>query len=346
MDTSAALIETEKILIESLTEKSFEKSGETLDILTITPLTGDASSRKYFRLFGNKKSYVVCLQKPIEETEDSFTDLQNIYKDEGIRVPHIWDKDLNKGFLLEEDLGDQTLLKYLSKLESPKKEYEAFVKAMDILINIQKINIEKYKNHSFTKLSFDFEKLYYEVNFTKENLINGLFNQELNENQNKVLVDSFTEICKKLSSKKMCLTHRDFHSRNIMVSEDDFVVIDFQDSRLGIPQYDLVSILEDCYYKISSQNREKLKKYYFNNGLQNLVDDQTSYEEFIYYYDLMTIQRVFKALGSFAYIYRLRKDIRYLKYIGYAFEKLREILFRYKEFNDLRVVLSEIYYEY
>ena len=62
--------------------------------------------------------------------------------------------------------------------------------------------------------------------------------------------------------------------------------------------------------------------------------------------DKMAIQRIFKALGSFAYIYRLRGDIRYLKYIGYAFEKLRDILFRYKEFNALRVVLSEIYYEY
>jgi aminoglycoside/choline kinase family phosphotransferase len=114
---------------------------------------------------------------------------------------------------------------------------------------------------------------------------------------------------------------------------------------MGIPQYDLVSLLEDCYYKISRQNKHTLKHLYWSEFLEKKFI-QNSFEEFSILYDKMAIQRTYKALGSFAYIFRLRGDVRYLKYIGYAFEKLRDILFRYKQYNDLRVVLSEIYYDY
>ena len=143
----------------------------------------------------------------------------------------------------------------------------------------------------------------------------------------------------------MVVCHRDYHSRNIMVVNEEVVVIDFQDARMGLPQYDLVSLLEDCYYKVSRDNKHDLKMIYWDNFLQKNCP-QESKEEYLRLYDLMTIQRTFKALGSFAYIYKNRNDIRYLKYIGYAFENLRDVLFRYDEFRDLRVCLSEIYYEY
>ena len=67
-------------------------------------------------------------------------------------------------------------------------------------------------------------------------------------------------------------------------------------------------------------------------------------EEFLYLYDMMSIQRVFKAIGSFAYIYADREDQRYVKYMGYAFEKLRNIMIRHDSFSKERKILSGIYY--
>ncbi len=343
--TSDTELETEKILVDSLFQKSMEglkkKAGEERNILR---LTGDASSRRYFRVEANK-NYVVCLQQPTDEDKDTFLEIQKIFDKEKIRVPRIYDYDLKKGYLLEEDLGNTTLLKHLSTLSSPNEELNAYRKALEEMIKIHSIPKSDYSMSTFASLFFDKEKLMSEVEFTKAQLIEGLFGQSLTKKQEKVLNHAFSEICQALASQSMVVTHRDYHSRNLMVVNQDFVVIDFQDARMGIPQYDLVSLLEDCYYKISRSNKHILKKEYWENFLKE-KHFQASFEEYCILYDKMTIQRVYKALGSFAYIYRMRGDIRYLKYIGYAFEKLRDILFRYKGYNDLRMVLSEIYYEY
>lgn len=344
--TTDTQTKTEKILVDSLFQNSMDKTeGLVCGERTISKLTGDASSRRYFRVECDEKTYVVCLQQPSEDAKDNFVEMQQILTAEKIRVPQIFDCDLKKGYILEEDLGNQTLLKYLSTLSSPSEELGAYRRALDEMIKIHSIAKDSYSSSSFSSLFFDKEKLMSEVHFTQKQLIEGLFAQELKEKQLKVLNKAFGEICQTLASHKMVVTHRDYHSRNIMIKEDDFIVIDFQDARMGIPQYDLVSLLEDCYYKISRTNKHTLKKEYWENFLKER-QMQTSFEEFCILYDKMTIQRVYKALGSFAYIYRLRGDIRYLKYIGYAFEKLRDILFRYRDYNDLRVVLSEIYYEY
>ncbi|MCF8058032.1 MAG: phosphotransferase [Bacteriovoracaceae bacterium] len=340
-------IKTEKILVDSLFQNSISagKVGP-FDKWKIQRLTGDASSRRYYRVDCTEKQFVVCLQQPLEGGgRDSFVDMQSLLTREQIRVPHIYDVDLERGYLLEEDLGDQTLLGFLSKLRSPREELEAYEGALRELIKIHSIKKDNYLDSSFASLFFDKEKLMSEVAFTVKQLIEGLFSQALSEEKKKVLETTFEGICQTLASQKMVVTHRDYHSRNIMMKNSELIVIDFQDARMGIPQYDLVSLLEDCYYKISRQNKHALKKMYWEEFLKD-KEYQSSFEEFSILYDKMAIQRIFKALGSFAYIYRLRGDIRYLKYIGYAFEKLRDILFRYKEFNQLRVVLSEVYYEY
>ena len=345
------ILKTEKLLVDSLFSNSIRnKKVKALDSFNVYKLTGDASSRRYFRIEGEseEQDYVVCLdQSSVDKNlkDIPFTTTQKVLDGEGVRVPLIYDKQLNKGYILEEDLGDQTLLKKLSTLNSQKEEFHFYESTIAELIKIHSIDIKKYPEHDFSQLSFDEEKLFSEVQFTQKNLIEGLFDQTLTLAQQDCLNKSFGQICHEIGEQKRVLTHRDFHSRNIMIKNEELIVIDFQDMRMGIPQYDLVSLLEDCYYKISRQNKHALKRYYWNEFLEKQYI-QNSFEEFSILYDKMAIQRTYKALGSFAYIYRLRGDIRYLKYIGYAFEKLRDILFRYKEYNELRMVLSEIYYEY
>jgi aminoglycoside/choline kinase family phosphotransferase len=344
------ILKTEKLLVDSLFSNSIRnKKIEHIESFQATKLTGDASSRRYYRILGEgARSYVVCLDQSCvdKNLEDIlFTTTQKILGSEGVRVPKIYDKQLNKGYILEEDLGDQTLLKKLSTLESQKDELVYYEKALTELMKIHSINPDSYPEQEFSKLAFDEEKLFSEVEFTQKNLINGLFNTELGASQQACLDKSFRQICHEIAEQKRVPTHRDFHSRNIMIKDQELIVIDFQDMRMGIPQYDLVSLLEDCYYKISRQNKHTLKRLYWTEFLEKRFI-QNSFEEFSVLYDKMAIQRTFKALGSFAYIFRMRGDVRYLKYIGYAFEKLRDILFRYEQYNDLRMVLAEVYYDY
>ena len=190
---------------------------------------------------------------------------------------------------------------------------------------------------------FDEQKLMNEIMFSIKFFINRYLGVNLSSKAEATIVSEYVKICKKIATAPKVFTHRDFHSRNIMVRNDRFVVIDFQDARRGIPQYDLVSLLDDCYYQVELINVDKLKKYYWDK-LQNNSCFNTDFNEFCKMYDYMAIQRIFKAIGSFSFIFAGRNDTRYIKYIGQGFENLRKILFKYPELNELRKLLSKYYY--
>jgi len=340
------LEQSEKMFVEHLFRDSV-RSGkiDKMDSFGIVKLTGDASTRRYYRVTGSKgRSYVICLDTPreIENQEYPFYNVQDCLNKSKIRVPDICDIDLSKGYVLEEDLGDETFLSRLSKLKTLDEEYELYRQAIDILVAIQKIPMTQIHHHHLEELAFDREKLMYEFRFTIDYFLQKLLKINITPAEHELLLDSFEKISDELASLPMVLAHRDFHSRNLMMKNDELVVIDFQDARMGIPQYDLVSLLEDCYYSVKRGNKEKLFEYYQK---KMGMDKQVKQEEFLRIYRLMTIQRVFKAIGSFAYIYNSRGDIRYLKHIGFAMENVKRKLMYFPEFSDLRSLLMRYYYE-
>ena len=339
------LEETEKLLIEDLFLKSVEekKIAPVLNI-ALEKLTGDASTRRYYRLTGDNRQYVICLDTPCVDKEYPFIVLHKVYQENHVSVPAIYDSNLSRGYLLEQDLGDQTFLRRLATVASADEELKLYEGTIKELIKINSIPLENYHGSTFQNLSFDFDKLMSECDFTLNHFIKKILNKGISNAESSIFHKDLGEICKKISCKKMVLCHRDYHSRNIMVKDDGLFVIDFQDSRKGIPQYDLVSLLDDCYYKLSENNKKILIKIYYDE-MKNFLGDQ-SLDEFMYLYSLTMIQRVYKAIGSFAYIYNLRGDFRYLKYIGYGFEKIRTTLMEIGEFSDLRIILSRYYYEH
>lgn len=332
---------SERLFIEELFSRSRKNIEDKSKIKVIDKLTGDASTRRYYRIFTEDCSYVVCLDDPTEE-KNTFVEVQDFLQKYDISVPKIYDKNLKKGYILEEDLGDLTLLGCLASLESKEEELTLYKRILDKLMAMQSIDLVDINASGKFNEKFDYEKLKFEINFSIKYFLKILLkidDEKLLDN----ISNLFGPLCVRLSEEKMILTHRDFHSRNIMIKEGDLKIIDFQDARLGIAQYDLASLLDDCYYKIDTGNKEELKKYYFNKMHKHIGQD--SYEKFDELYSDMAIQRVFKAIGSFAYIYEKRKDERYLKYIGFAMEKLRKYMFKDKKYNELRKLLFGIYYE-
>jgi N-acetylmuramate 1-kinase len=339
--------QAERFLIEELFSKTQDKnilSDEKLE--EVDKLTGDASTRRYYRLYTNKNSYVVCLDNPFSDSIEKhpFVSVQQFFESNKIRVPVILDHGLAKGYILEEDLGDQTLLHHLSTISGIEEEYQIYKTVVDQLLELHQISSDKIKNPNLFQLQFDYNKYMDETRFTFKYFFN-FFNKCQDQDQDLLrdLESLFDPIMRRLASQSMVITHRDFHSRNIMVKNDQFVFIDFQDARWGVAQYDLVSLLEDCYYDLDNGNREKLKRYYFER-IDKRILGQKSYDEFLELYQDMLIQRVFKAVGSFCYIYNWRKDDRYLKYIGFAMEKIRRTMMENSRYNDLRKRLFMSYY--
>ena len=338
--------QSERILVEELFKKTITKDLLADDLIeNVEKLTGDASTRKYYRIHTSKKSYVACLDNPVDDqaNEPNFLKLQRVLNDEGVRVPQIYDKELNTGYILEEDLGDITYLKEISQIKDKEEEYEYYKKAIDLMASIHKVDTTKFQKEPFAQLAFDTEKLYAEMEFTKKFFLKMLMGLDVQSAPIEMLYKKLYDMCFEISKEPRVLVHRDYHSRNIMITNGEQVVIDFQDARMGTPLYDLVSLLEDCYYQLEAGNKEKLIQYYFNTYFKKF-DPSKDYNQFMCLYDKMAIQRVYKAIGSFAYIYADRKDIRYLKYIGYAFEKVRNIMFKHEEFTKERKILAGLYY--
>jgi aminoglycoside/choline kinase family phosphotransferase len=338
--------QSEKILVEELFKKTITKNLLNDDLVTnIEKLTGDASTRKYYRVYTATKTYVACLDNPITDplNEPTFLTLQKVLNDEKVRVPLIYDKELSTGYILEEDLGDVTFLKEISQINNNEEELKFYQVAIDLMASIHKIDMKQYQNLPFAKLAFDTEKLYAEMEFTKKYFLKMYLGLDVATMGMELLYKKLYDICYSISSEPRTLVHRDYHSRNIMIKEGEQIVIDFQDARMGTPVYDLVSLLEDCYYQISDKNKEILVTYYFEKYFK-VFDPSKSYDDFIYLYDMMAIQRVFKAIGSFAFIYADRKDQRYIKYMGYAFEKIRNIMLKYDSLAKERKILSGVYY--
>lgn len=343
--------EIQKIM-ESLTFGDDEISNwvkRSRAIQTIERIPGDASTRRYYRVESEKGSFIVMKTEPFSSEENRFPFLEvAAHLDQcGIRVPKIYEKDSELGLLLLEDLGDVTLLRHLQEVGDMEVERHLFEKIIDLLVEMQVKADPKFakKKIEAFELSFDYEKLSWEVNFTIEQFYEMHLKREIRSSDKKILKESFDRICKTLAKQPQVFTHRDFHSRNLMYSEasQDWVMIDFQDARMGPAQYDLASLLKDSYYQLEEAQVQRLLDYYIAR-YEALSETQIDGDRFREIFDWMAVQRNFKAIGSFASFLNRRNNATYLKYIGNTFENIRRVLLKYPEFSKLREVLFHYYY--
>src|SRR4029079_11451613 len=133
------------------------------------------------------------------------------------------------------------------------------------------------------------------------------------------------------------LCHRDYHSRNLMLSEGSLYIIDFQDARMGPDTYDIVSLLRDSYMDMTERDVDELMAYFLAlNGRHSVTD----LEEFRRRVDLMALQRNLKALGTFGYQTITRRNPVYIQYMPRTLRYARQNLEKYSRFGRLREILA------
>ncbi len=316
--------------------------------LHIEKIPGDASTRGYYRVRSGSTRMIAMRMHPFPDVGERlpFLQVQRHLAGLGLRVPDVIDADPAQGLILLADLGDETLLKQLEGVSRKREQLVWFKKAIDMLTSLQikatrnKAPIDAYG------LYFDEDKLMWEVRFTINYLYNGKLAPLLPADAAKRMEAHFAHICRRLASEPWVFTHRDYHSRNIMVHKDELYMIDFQDARLGCCQYDLASLLRDSYYQLEEDLIYELVDYYrvkmARAGLA--ADGPRAIKHFEEIFDLMSIQRNFKAMGSFASFFMKRDDSRYVKFIGNTFENVRRNLFKFPEYDELRRLLFRYYY--
>ncbi len=303
-------------------------------------LAGDASNRRYYRVIHNNQSMVLMRWEPFDPKNYPFLSVLNHFAKHKVHVPTVIAMDEKLGLVLLEDLGDLTLERKFWESQNQESSISFYKQAVDELIKIHFWATGDKNDCTAFKMQFDVEKFLWEMKYGQDNLLTGMCKFQFTEKSNTELIALFTDICERLHKEPKFIAHRDYHSRNLMIKYDEMRVIDFQDARLGPIQYDLVSLFRDSYVNLNDQMEEVLIQDYLAKA-KEFLPKGFSREHFDRIYELQTIQRCFKACGSFSSFYNLRNDTRYLKYISHTLRRVMKSLNNFPEYKMFADILID-----
>ncbi len=291
-------------------------------------LHGDASARRYYRLQSDDATGIVMDASDMKESVPVFIGVAWRLMDAKIRIPTIKAYELNKGFIFLEDVGSVHL--YDKLLQADAALY--YEKAIETLVTMQ-------ETPSQGLAPYDEMFLLEEMNLMPQWYLKAYLHRTLECVEARMLLESFSLICKEvLSQPQGIFVHRDYHAKNLMIdTQDEIVVIDFQDAKEGALLYDLVSLLRDVYVELDAKEVQRLLLLFKQlKGIE--VDDET----FIRWFDFTGLQRHIKILGIFARLsIRDGKD-GYLKDIPLTLKYIQEVGSRYPELHGLLALLKII----
>lgn len=336
------------IMIEEILEEAFKGRAR---LVRTERLAGDASDREYTRLFIEPPTelgstlIVMLMAEPPGTGEIPFVNVHRHMRARSLPVPEILHVDALRGVILLEDVGDQTL--QASPVCSDGSDRKSLYRqAIELLARMQ-VDCTRQSEHACVAfdLAFDVEKLMWELDFFLEHTLDGLRRLKIKGNDRIAIRGAFERLCKVLATEPRFFTHRDFHSRNLMVRKEGLKILDFQDARMGPLQYDLASLLRDSYVELDERFVDWGVETYLDT-IEPLLESRLEAEHFRRIFDLMSVQRNMKAVGTFAYQAVARGIDRYLEYIPGTLSKVRLNLEKYAELDPLREVLSKYVAEF
>jgi aminoglycoside/choline kinase family phosphotransferase len=313
-------------------------SGLAPRVSRVEPLAGDASDRRYFRvLLDDGATVVLALHaSPFDIASLPFANVAGLLEQMNFPVPAILGHADRDGVLALQDLGDVTLQTHLG-VASPSERARLYRDAVSLLGVLQRrgaeLASERYLPYG---LAFDVEKLTWELEFFVQQFLEGHRGVVLATAEREPLREEWSSIAGELAAEPRVVCHRDYHSRNLMLRDGRLYVIDFQDARLGPDTYDLVSLLRDSYVSLPDHEVDD----HMGHFLAVTRRTPDALPEFRRRFDLMSIQRNLKALGTFGYQTTTRRNPVYVQHMPRTLGYIKTNLERYDRFSRLRALLS------
>lgn len=313
----------------------------------ISQMPGGASTRRYFRVTPQEggKSLVAMFvpdgPKPEEVHNGTtterwpFLEVRELLASRGVDVPEVYAEDTANGWLLLEDLGEDTLANYLTRV--PAEKPALYTCAVRDLAEAQAGLRELPPGSIVASRSFDYALLRWEIEHFREWGLDARGKPLTNDDAAEFAAHA-DKLARRVSELARGFTHRDYQSRNLMVRDEPrragkshgLVWIDFQDALLGPRVYDLVALLNDSYQTFDRAFVEaRLGEYAEAAGL-----DAAGREGLLFEFDLVTVQRKLKDAGRFVFIDREKNNSAFLKFVTPTVGKVGTALERLAPHDD------------
>jgi aminoglycoside/choline kinase family phosphotransferase len=330
--------------------------------VTVSKLAGDASNRSYYRVTWKEGAraqslilMVLADPEPFKASEEAvsgaaspITELPfiNIHRHLtacGVAVPALVHYHQEKGWLLLEDLGDTLFAQeVMHHFHDTKRVIALYQNAIDLLIQMQHratpAPVSRPLSHD---RAFDQALFIWEFDHFIEY---GIEKRQapLPEKEKQAIRAIFSDIAFQLAMLPRVFTHRDYHSRNLMIQthpREQIRVIDFQDALMGPCQYDLASLLRDSYIRLPEEGVNQLVDYYIG-GWETATQTRIDPESFRVSFDLISIQRNLKAAGRFVFIDQVKKNPHFLPYVAPTLANVKTNLMKHKRLAPLYDLLA------
>jgi len=319
-------------LDEQLANLFAQQGWGTVPPATLTAASSDASFRRYFRWEGEGRSFVVMDAPPPQENCKPFVDIAFLLAKSAINVPKIYAEDLERGFLLLNDLGNQT---YLDVINSENAD-ALFDDALQALLAFQQLPMVA------PLPSYDVALLRRELELFPQWYVKHELGIEFDAAQQQqwqhisdLLIDSA------LAQPKV-LVHRDYMPRNLMLSEPNPGVLDFQDAVYGPVTYDVTCLFKDAFLSWPEERVRGWLEKYWQQALALNIPVQADFDDFLRASDLMGVQRHLKVIGIFARICHRDGKPRYLADVPRFFSYIEAVIARRPELAELQALFSSL----
>ena len=297
-----------------------------LERVGLEPVSGDASFRRYFRFHDGSRSIILMDAPPDKEGSAPFIDIACRLRTAGLNAPDIFHFDLEQGFGLLEDFGD-TLYRELISEESAGTLFPGlFAVLAGMASHVDTAGLPVYSEQALERELDLFKTWYLELH--KERPLSGS-EATAWEDVSRLLIDSAME-------QPQVFVHKDFHSCNLLETEDGPGIIDFQDGVSGPISYDFVSLVWDRYIAWTRPRLEGWMK-----DIHTVLPVNCTIEEWVRYCDWMGLQRNLKIVGIFARLKHRDGKEGYVEMIPRFYRYLLDVLPRYPEFHKFQKMLEQ-----
>ncbi len=305
-------------------------SGERF---SLAPASADASFRRYFRAtLADGRSYVLMDAPPEKEDCRPFVHVAGLLERAGVHAPRIHAQDLAQGFLLLSDLGTRTYLDVIDEANAS----DLFADATGALIRWQ------LATRAGELPPYDEALLRREMQLFHDWYVSRHLGVALTPDQSAMLEQVFRLLVDSALAQPRVYVHRDYMPRNLMLSQPNPGVLDFQDAVLGPITYDAVSLVRDAFISWEEERVLDWAARYWEKARQAGLPVDADFGEFWRAFEWMGLQRHLKVLGIFARIHYRDGKPKYLqdtpRFIRYA----REVVQRYPALSPLARLLDAL----